>query len=90
MMVIGNLRSFWLYIVNIYMKSLGNMGEIGAGKRVKSHQLEGSPSTVLFSGTGFIPLCFPKPGDLDSDAVAELLVEAFAVAEEEQDLSGKA
>jgi len=44
------------------------------------------PSKVFLGNTGSISLCLPESGDLHSDAITELFVEIFAVAEKEQDL----
>jgi hypothetical protein len=69
-MVISNLCSFPSYVVDVYKQSF--MEKIGALK--------------VFLSTGFVSLYFPELGDLNSDAVFELLVEVFTVAEEEQKL----
>ena len=86
-MVIGNLRSFMLYRLDICRESLGNMQGNRAGQDLSTG---GIPSKVFLSCPGFVSLYFPELGNLNSDAVGELFVEFFAVAEEEQNLQNKA
>ena len=73
---------------NGYLRRIiGKYGGNRAGHGVSTGRF---PSKVLLSCTGFVSLYFPELGDLNSDAVGELFVELFAVAEEEQNLPNKA
>lgn len=78
------MQSLFIRVVhNGYLRRIiGKYGGNRAGQGVSTGRF---PSKVL-SCTGFVSLSFPELGDLNPDAVGELFVELFAVAEEEQNL----
>lgn len=78
-MVIGSLCSSMLYITGSYRETWRRFEQVDG--RV--------PSKVLLCSTGFVSSYFPELSNLNSDAVGELFMEVFAVAQEEQNLSDK-